>query len=323
MRRKAIAAGVGFALISTMMLTQAALAAPPEKQADRQINSHGPPHEEAQAASEVGQDGKVSICHNDHVISVSANALPAHGIDGTVGGVGATAEENSRGAVRGHKNHADTLLSGATTAEEEEGEAEGVCQKDETQLEEQPDEEAAAQEENEQPPPGGTTGASQGAGQDGQGNRDREEVSSCDGESIELSAEEKLTFDLHNKTRKDKGLRQLCVDPTLQKAARAHSADMLKKYYFAHNSPDGKTSGERLKDLGYDWRTTAENIAWGSGSYSKPESRFKAWLKSEGHKKNILDNNFEQVGVGVVKGKHKKGSEETSFYTVDFGSKKK
>lgn len=172
-------------------------------------------------------------------------------------------------------------------------------------------------------PPEGTIGAPQGAGQDGQGARAKEEVKTCDGGSIELGTEEKLTFDLHNTTRKDKGLRQLCVEPTLQKAARAHSADMLKKHYFAHNSRDGKTSGERLKDLGYDWRATGENIAWGSGSYSNPESRFEAWLKSEGHKKNILDNNFEEVGVGVAKGKLKKDSEEATFYTVDFGSKKK
>jgi len=152
---------------------------------------------------------------------------------------------------------------------------------------------------------------------------DTETVQTCDGKSIELGKQEKLTLDLHNKTRKDVGLRRLCVDPILQRAARAHSADMLKKHYFGHNSPNGKTSGKRLKDLGYDWRATGENIAWGSGSYSKPESRFKAWMKSEGHKKNILDKNFEQVGIGVAKGKLAKGNEEATFYTVDFGSKKK
>jgi uncharacterized protein YkwD len=144
----------------------------------------------------------------------------------------------------------------------------------------------------------------------------------CDGESIELSKEEKLTLDLHNKIRKDKGLKQLCVDPTLQKAARAHSAEMIKKGYFAHNSRDGKTSGERLKGLGYNWRATGENIAWGSGSYSEPKSRFEAWMKSDGHRENILDRTYEEVGVGVVKGKLKKGGEEETVYTVEFASKK-
>ena len=46
-------------------------------------------------------------------------------------------------------------------------------------------------------------------------------------------------------------------------------------------------------------------------------------MKSEGHKTNILDKNFEQVGVGVAKGKLKKGGEEETAYTVDYGSKKK
>ena len=145
----------------------------------------------------------------------------------------------------------------------------------------------------------------------------------CDGESIELSKEEKLTLDLHNKTREENGLEQLCVDPRLTKAARAHSADMLKKRYFGHNSFDGKSSAERVKDSGYDWRVTGENIAWGSGSFSNPKNRFEAWMKSEGHKNNILDKNFEQVGVGVAKRTLKKGGEEESIYTVDFGSKKK
>ena len=326
MRKKAIAAGVGFALISTMTLAQAAFAAPPEKQAENKQNtSHGPPPKKAKAASDVGQDHKASICHNGHIISVDVNALAAHGIDSIVEGESASTDENGSGGGRGHKKHADTLVGDAAIATEGEDVAEGACQGEPTQQpeEEETDEEAVVQEENEQSTPEGTTAASQEAGQDGQGDQAKEEVKTCDGESIELSEEEKLTLDLHNKTRKYIGLGQLCVDPTLQRAARAHSADMLKKHYFGHNSPDGKTSGKRLKESGYDWRATGENIAWGSGSYSKPKNRFVAWLKSEGHLKNILDKNFEEVGVGVVKGKLKNGSEEATFYTVDFGSKKK
>ena len=315
---------MGFALISTVTLTQVAFAAPPEKQAENmQTNTHGPPHKKAQAESDAEQDGKVSICHNGHIISVSVNALPAHGIDGLVGSEGATTEENSSGAVRGHKKHTDTLAGDAAISGEGEGVAEGACQGDTTQPEDQPDEEAAVQEENEQSPPEGATGASQQAGQDGQEDRAKEEVTSCDGKSIELSKEEKLTLDLHNKTRKENGIKELCVDPTLQKVARAHSTDMLKNHYFAHNSPDGKTGGKRLKDLGYDWRATGENIAWGSGSDSKPESRFKDWLKSEGHKKNIFNGKYEEVGIGVASGQLKEGGQKETVYTVEFGSKKK
>ena len=113
------------------------------------------------------------------------------------------------------------------------------------------------------------------------------------------------------------------MEHTLQKAARPHSIAMVKEDYFAHNSRDGKTSGERLKGLGYNWRATGENLARGSGSFSEPKSRFEAWMKSDGHRKNILERKYEEVGVGVVKGKLKKGGEEETVYTVEFASKKR
>lgn len=83
----------------------------------------------------------------------------------------------------------------------------------------------------------------------------------------------------------------LCVDPTLTKAARSHSKEVIDKGYFDHNSHSGETAEARLKGLGYDWRAFGENIARGSGSMSKPEDRFEAWMKSEGHRKNTLDKN--------------------------------
>src|SRR5918995_4342204 len=123
MRKKTIVTSVGFALISTMTLAQAAFAAPPEKQAEgKQTSSHGPPHEKAKAESDVEQDHKVAICHNGHRISVDRNALSGHGIEGILGGEATTTEENSSGAVRGPKKHTDTLISSdAAITEEREG----------------------------------------------------------------------------------------------------------------------------------------------------------------------------------------------------------
>ena len=76
---------------------------------------------------------------------------------------------------------------------------------------------------------------------------------------------------------------------------------MIKKHRFAHSFADGKTSGKRLKELGYDWRAMGENIVWGFDSYSKSKGCFEAWIKSEGYKQNLLDKTFEQVGVGALK----------------------
>ena len=191
MRKKALAAGVGFAFISTMMLAQATFAAPPEKQTDKQTTAHGPPSKNTQVQADGDEDHKISICHNGHIISVDRNALPGHGI---VEGGSATTEENSRGAVRGHKRHTDTLVSDAGIAGGAEGLAEGLaeeaCQGESTQLEGESDEEAVAQEENEQSPPQGTTVTSQEARQGEQVDQAEEEVETCDGESLELNKEE-------------------------------------------------------------------------------------------------------------------------------------
>jgi len=268
----------------------------------------------ADEVNDVEENTKCTILHKGREITVSISALPAHVL-----------------------NHGDELVTVEEEPEDiEQEQPEDVEQLDDCQalydalMDTEPDPTDPNTGETDTGNTGTTDSSTTRTLQQQQSEQDEgmqwettETVQTCDDKSIELSKAEKLTLNMHNKTRENKGLKQLCVDPILQKAARAHSADMIKKHYFAHNSPDGKTSGKRLKDLGYDWRATGENIAWGSGSYSKPESRFKAWMKSEGHKKNILNKNFEQVGIGVAKGKLAKGNEEATFYTVDFGSKKK
>jgi uncharacterized protein YkwD len=149
-----------------------------------------------------------------------------------------------------------------------------------------------------------------------------EAVKTCDGGSIKLKAEEKRTLDLHNKIRKRLGLESLCVDPKLTRAARAHSKEMISKRYFGHSSHNGESSGTRLKRFGYNWWASGENLAWGSGSMSTPDNRFKAWMQSPGHRKNILDNNFREIGVGVFTADFKKTGKQHTMYTVDFGTRR-
>jgi uncharacterized protein YkwD len=146
-------------------------------------------------------------------------------------------------------------------------------------------------------------------------------VRTCDGGTARLKAEEKRVFDLHNATRKKHALGSLCVDPELTRAARAHSKEMIGKGYFRHESFDGETVGARLKRFGYDWRASGENIAWGTGSLSRPDDRFKGWMESPGHRANILNGAFREVGVGTASGDPKK-TDEQLMYTVDFGSRR-
>ena len=122
-------------------------------------------------------------------------------------------------------------------------------------------------------------------------------VSRCGGGKIFLHAKEKRLLALHNNARRDRDLRALCVSPALQRAARAHSKDMIQRDYFSHYTK-GKNEGActRITNFGYNWSSCAENI----GYNSTPEGMFRTWMNSAGHKANILNCGFKNIGVGVA-----------------------
>jgi uncharacterized protein YkwD len=147
-------------------------------------------------------------------------------------------------------------------------------------------------------------------------------VTTCGGGSLYLNAQEKRTLQLHNQTRAERGLGRLCVHPALTRAARSHSLEMIERDYMSHNSYNGESVDARLRRFGYDWGTYGENVAWGSaGSYASPETRFKAWMKSPGHRANILNGNFREIGIGTATGTFRSYSNATT-YTVDFGTRR-
>lgn len=139
-------------------------------------------------------------------------------------------------------------------------------------------------------------------------------VQSCTGGNVDLSSDEERMFELHNKARADRGLSRLCVHPALQKAARAHSQEMISKDYFKHGNV-----GKRLSKFGYRWSTYGENILYDPGSRDSTESLFKLWMKSSGHKSNILDKDFREVGIGASSGSYKGG--KATMWTADFGDR--
>jgi uncharacterized protein YkwD len=141
-------------------------------------------------------------------------------------------------------------------------------------------------------------------------------VRTCGGGKILLKPKEERTLRLHNRARKSHGLRRLCVHPKLTRAARAHSADMIRKDYFGHGNV-----GRRLKRFGYNWRTYAENIGGGSGRYGRPGNVFRRWMNSRGHRSNILGRRFREIGIGAVTGRYK-GTRGYTMYTVDFGRRR-
>jgi uncharacterized protein YkwD len=141
-------------------------------------------------------------------------------------------------------------------------------------------------------------------------------VRTCNGGTIQLNADEERTLRLHNQARERRGIGSLCVQPALTKAARSHSAEMIRKDYFRHGNVGG-----RLKKVHYRWLSYGENIALGSGSKGSPESIFRRWMKSRHHRSNILNERFREVGVGTATGAYKRVNGVT-MYTVDFGTRR-
>lgn len=139
-------------------------------------------------------------------------------------------------------------------------------------------------------------------------------VARCGGGKIFLEAPERRLFELHNRARARRGLTRLCVHPALKRAAEAHSKDMIRRDYFSHNTKGKNESAcERVRRFGYRFRYCGENM----GFDSTPKRMFKAWMRSSGHRNNILSRKYRQFGIGAYTGKYK-GSKRT-MYTVDFG----
>ncbi len=105
--------------------------------------------------------------------------------------------------------------------------------------------------------------------------------------------------DRTNAERARHGLRALTVDQRLAAAAQAHSADMVRRAFFAHESPDGRQVWDRAVAAGYAYRKVAENIAAGQRT---AEEVVRGWMESPGHRANILDGDLTQIGVGRADG---------------------
>lgn len=105
-------------------------------------------------------------------------------------------------------------------------------------------------------------------------------------------------LDLCNQERAAVGAPPLTMDVEAERAAKAHSNDMVQRGYFDHVSAEGWTPGDRLRATGAgNYVGSGENIAAGQQS---PAEVMQAWMTSPGHRANILNPDFTHLGVGVV-----------------------
>ncbi|MFE2178364.1 CAP domain-containing protein [Kitasatospora sp. NPDC059462] len=105
--------------------------------------------------------------------------------------------------------------------------------------------------------------------------------------------------DLVNAERARAGCGPLTADARLATAAQVHSDDMADRNFFDHASPEGTHADQRIEGAGYRWSTWGENIARGQ---KDPAAVMESWMNSPGHRANILNCSFRQIGVGVRTG---------------------
>lgn len=123
---------------------------------------------------------------------------------------------------------------------------------------------------------------------------------------------DRATLAQMNKARTSRGLPPLRLDLRLQRAARAHSLDMLRRDYFAHGA-----FAERLARFDVRGPRVGENLAWGTGSRGSAGAIVRAWLRSPGHRRNLLRPGFRRVGVAAVLGNFA-GHRGARMVTADF-----
>lgn len=104
---------------------------------------------------------------------------------------------------------------------------------------------------------------------------------------------------LVNEIRKENGLKPLTHNWELSRVARFKSQDMKDNKYFSHTSPVYGTPFQMIKNFGISFRSAGENIAKG---YSSPQAVVNGWMNSSGHRANILNANYTQIGVGYAAG---------------------
>jgi uncharacterized protein YkwD len=134
------------------------------------------------------------------------------------------------------------------------------------------------------------------------------------------------TLCLINQQRRTHGVPALTEDTRLDRAAQAHTNDMVGHGYFEHVSPSGSSPLQRMLAAGYlrpaDGYQVGENIAWGTLNLATPASIVNDWMHSEGHRANILDRGFRNTGMGIapaVPG-NAAGNQPGATYTQDFGT---
>lgn len=120
---------------------------------------------------------------------------------------------------------------------------------------------------------------------------------------------------LANESRAVAGLSVLSENKDLTKAATEKAYDMINNDYFAHTSPTGVDPWHWFENVGYNYKYAGENLAV---NYTNAKDQDTAWMNSPTHRANILNPQYQEIGVAVVEGKI--GGKETLVTVELFGT---
>ena len=136
-------------------------------------------------------------------------------------------------------------------------------------------------------------------------------VTGCDDADAQPAA---LTHDraaaaigcLINQERRRRDLRALREQARLERAARRHARDMVRRRFFSHTTPEGVSMTDRLRTAGYvrdarGW-SAGEVLAWGTGARATPAAVVAAWLDSPSHRRVLMSAGYREIGIGLALG---------------------
>jgi uncharacterized protein YkwD len=134
--------------------------------------------------------------------------------------------------------------------------------------------------------------------------------------SAPATAQERAMLCLGNRARASRGLEPLAAPGSLAQAAARKSADILRCDQFSHEAC-GRDFTYWIERSGYEGCRLGENIAYGNGSFATPRSIFTMWMKSSGHRRNILGP-YTDIGIGLQTGTLE-GVGGAHVWTQEFG----
>lgn len=121
-----------------------------------------------------------------------------------------------------------------------------------------------------------------------------------------------------NTERTAAGLQPVVMCKALNKSAQGYADVLITTHDISHTSPDGSDLRKRVSNAGYlNWKAVGENLAAGQGNV---QAVMQAWMKSDGHRANILKPEYSHVGFGRARGLYLTNTEESWFWVQNFGT---